>query len=129
MERASGRWRAGWYAWDMPPQYKFVELTPVTDETIETCVNEWVALGWDLEGIRFVTTEHSKRPGMAFVSFVREAPQAVVDGEPPRRPPPLVKPESRGPESRGNGSHGTDKPEAPAGEPAVIVAAHGTDVD
>ncbi len=108
----------------MPPQYKFVELTPVTDETIETCVNEWVAQGWDLEGIRFVTTEHSKRPGMAFVSFVRGAAQGVVDSEPPRRPPPLLKPESRG-----DGSRGTDKPEAPPGEPAVIVAAHGTDVD
>ena len=95
----------------MPPQYKFVELTPVTDETIEDCVNEWVQQGWHLEGIRFVLSEHSKRPSMAFVSFTREAVQAVVDTEPPRKPPPLV------------------KPDAPEGEPAVIVAAHGSDVD
>ncbi|MBA3821746.1 MAG: hypothetical protein H0X17_22875 [Deltaproteobacteria bacterium] len=101
----------------MPPQYKFVELTPVTDETIEECVNEWIGQGWQLEGIRFVTTEHSKRPSMAFVSFTREATQQQADGEPPRKPRPLVKPE------------GVDKPEAPPGEPAVIVAAHGSDVD
>ena len=53
-------------------RYKFVELSTVTDDTIETCVNEWVALGWTFEGLRFVTTEASKRPAMAFVSFTRE---------------------------------------------------------
>jgi hypothetical protein len=53
-------------------RYKFVELSVVTDQTIEGAVNEWVALGWTLEGIRFVTTEHSKRPAMAFVSFIRD---------------------------------------------------------
>ena len=56
----------------MGKRYKFVEVAPVTDEVLETCVNEWVAQGWELEGIRFVVTEHSKRPQMAFVSFVRE---------------------------------------------------------
>jgi hypothetical protein len=56
-------------------RYKFVELSVVTDESLEAVVNEWVASGWQLEGIRFVTTEHSRRPAMAFVSFVRdEAP-------------------------------------------------------
>jgi hypothetical protein len=92
----------------MPPQYKFVELSPVTDETIEDCVNEWVQQGWHLEGIRFVTTEHSKRPSMAFVSFTREAQQATADSEAPRKPRPLVKDD---------------------GEPAVITAPHGADVD
>ncbi len=74
----------------MALQYKFVELSIVTDETIEEAVNAWVAQGWQLEGIRFVTTEHSKRPAMAFVSFTRDAPAATVDREPPRKPPPLV---------------------------------------
>jgi hypothetical protein len=55
--------------------YKFVELSIVTDETIEQTVNEWVAKGWQLDGIRFVTSEASRRPQMAFVSFTR-------DGEP-----------------------------------------------
>jgi hypothetical protein len=74
----------------MALQYKFVELGIVTDETLEECVNEWVTNGWQLEGVRFVMSEHSKRPSMAFVSFTREAPAATADREPPRRPPPLV---------------------------------------
>ena len=53
-------------------RYKFVELSVVTDEAIEEVVNEWVGKGWELEGIRFVTTERSRRPQMAFVSFVRD---------------------------------------------------------
>ena len=76
----------------MGVEYKFVELSIVTDETIEECVNEWVAKEWQLEGIRFAMAEHSKRPAMAFVSFTRGAPPAIADIEPPRRPPPLVKP-------------------------------------
>jgi hypothetical protein len=53
--------------------YKFVELSVVTDETIEQAVNEWVAQGWQLESIRFVTSDASRRPQMAFISFTREA--------------------------------------------------------
>ncbi len=75
----------------MALQYKFVELSIVTDETIEEAVNAWVSRGWQLEGIRFVMTEASKRPSMAFVSFTREAAAATADREPPRKPPPLVK--------------------------------------
>lgn len=56
----------------MALEYKFVELSIVTDETIEEAVNAWVARGWHLDGIRFVTTEASRRPSMAFVSFTRE---------------------------------------------------------
>jgi len=53
-------------------RYKFVEISLVTDEAIEEAVNQWVKKGWALEGIRFVTTEHSRRPAMAFIAFVRE---------------------------------------------------------
>lgn len=53
-------------------EFKFVELTIVTDETLQKCVNEWVGEGWTFDGIRFVVTEHSKRPAMAFVSFTRD---------------------------------------------------------
>ena len=105
-------------------QFKFVELSIVTDLSIEETVNEWVGQGWHLEGIRFVTTDHSKRPAMAFVSFTREAAQHVADRDPPRRPPPLVKP---------------DPPHGPHGQPAhsvedegvstVLVAEYGTDAD
>lgn len=69
----------------MTLRYKFVELSTVTDEAIEGVVNDWVGQGWQLEAIRFVTTEHSKRPAMAFVSFTREAAQDVADGGPPRK--------------------------------------------
>jgi hypothetical protein len=58
----------------MPPQYKFVEVSPVTDETLEAAVNEWVRKGWELDDIRFVIPEHSRRPHLAFVSFVRSPP-------------------------------------------------------
>ncbi len=59
-------------------RYKFVELSVVTDDTIERAVNEWVAKGWLLDGIRFVMSDASRRPVMAFISFVRE------EGEPMR---------------------------------------------
>ncbi len=108
----------------MAVQFKFVELSIVTDVNIEDTVNEWVGQGWHLEGIRFVTTEHSKRPGMAFVSFTREVAQAIADREPPRRPPPLVKPDPT-PGPQGQPPH-IVKDEGGA---AVLVAEHGTDVD
>lgn len=64
----------------MKLEYKFVELSIVTDETIEEAVNAWVSRGWLFEGIRFVTTEASRRPQMAFVSFTRELqPEALED--------------------------------------------------
>jgi tRNA1(Val) A37 N6-methylase TrmN6 len=66
--------------------YKFVELSIVTDESLEEVVNLWVGKGWQLEAIRFVTTEASRRPQMAFVSFVRntDEPEPRVDHPPPR---------------------------------------------
>ena len=66
----------------MPLEYKFVELSVVTDESIEEAVNAWVSRGWTFDGIRFVTTEASRRPQMAFVSFTRD----VTEDE--NRPPP-----------------------------------------
>jgi hypothetical protein len=57
----------------MALEYKFVELSVVTDDTIGATVNEWVGKGWTFDTIRFVVTEHSKRPAMAFVSFTRDA--------------------------------------------------------
>ena len=74
----------------MALRYKFVELSVVTDESLERAVNEWVAQGWQLDGIRFVTTEHSRRPSMAFVSFVREDAAEVADAAAPREPHLLV---------------------------------------
>jgi hypothetical protein len=52
--------------------FKFVEISLVTDEAIEEVVNEWVRKGWTLEGVRFAMRDSSRRPAMAFVSFIRE---------------------------------------------------------
>ena len=73
----------------MALEYKFVELSIVTDETIEEAVNAWVTRGWAFDGIRFVTTEASRRPQMAFVSFTREA-QPERPLVPPGSKPRLV---------------------------------------
>jgi hypothetical protein len=52
--------------------YKVVETSTVTDDSLEEILNEWSAQGWQLEDIRFVPREASKRPGMAFITFTRE---------------------------------------------------------
>ena len=56
--------------------YKVVELNMVTDEAIETTLNEWTRKGWTFENIQFAMRDSSKRPSMAFVTFTRE-----VEGE------------------------------------------------
>jgi hypothetical protein len=56
-----------------PAEYKFVELSIVTEDTLEEAVNRWVGEGWELDRIHFVVTEASKRPAMAFISFIRAA--------------------------------------------------------
>jgi len=57
----------------VPTQWKVVELSTVTDETIENVLNEWTALGWTYDHTSFAMRDASKRPSMAFVSFTREA--------------------------------------------------------
>jgi hypothetical protein len=52
-------------------EYKLVEIATVTDEALEQVINEYVAQGWDFEGIQFAMRESSKRPAMAFVTFTR----------------------------------------------------------
>jgi hypothetical protein len=51
--------------------YKVVEVTTVTDEELETTINEWVREGWSLDTIQFAMRESSKRPAMAFVIFTK----------------------------------------------------------
>ena len=53
------------------PTYKVVEVSTVTDEELESVINEWVSQGWVLDGVHFAMRESSKRPSMAFVMFVR----------------------------------------------------------
>jgi hypothetical protein len=53
-------------------KYKVVELSMVSDETLEETLNEWTAKGWRYEGVTFAMRESQKRPSMAFVLFTRE---------------------------------------------------------
>lgn len=53
-------------------QYKVVELSNVTEETIEETLNEKVTEGWSFDGMQFAMRESSKRPAMAFLLFTRE---------------------------------------------------------
>jgi len=55
-------------------EYKFVELSIVTDEEIERVVNEWTAKGWSFDGIHFAMRDASRRPAMAFLAFTRRRP-------------------------------------------------------
>ena len=57
----------------MPIQYKVVELSVVTEESIEAALNEWSAKGWNFDSMQFAMRESSKRPAMAFISFTRAA--------------------------------------------------------
>ena len=52
-------------------RYKVVELSTVTDETLEEALNEWTSKGYTLDAIHFAMRESSRRPTMAFLVFVR----------------------------------------------------------
>ncbi|MCK9172736.1 MAG: DUF4177 domain-containing protein [Desulfuromonas sp.] len=60
-------------------EYKVIETSIVTDETLERILNEGTRQGWLFERIQFAMYEGSKRPGMAFVLFTRELPLAAQD--------------------------------------------------
>jgi hypothetical protein len=49
--------------------YKVVELSTVTEDTIQQALNEWSAKGWHYEGIQFAMRDASRRPSMAFIVF------------------------------------------------------------
>ncbi len=53
-------------------RYKVVETTTVTDESLESIINTWVAEGWHYDSIRFVSSEGSRRPAMAFLFFTHQ---------------------------------------------------------
>ena len=58
----------------MPTHYKVVELTLVSDEEIEKALNEWTAQGWTFDTMQFAVRDSSRRPAMAFLTFVRDLP-------------------------------------------------------
>ena len=63
----------------MSVEYKVVEIAIVTDEAIESVLNEWVAQGWDYDGLQFAMRDSSRRPCMAFVTFKRENADSTGD--------------------------------------------------
>ena len=56
----------------MGPVYKVVETSDVSAEELERILNEWTAQGWRFEMMQFAMRDSSKRPAMAFVTFVQE---------------------------------------------------------
>ena len=58
----------------MSLRYKVVEIGLVTDEELEKVLNERTAEGWTFDTMQFAMRDASKRPSMAFVTFVREEP-------------------------------------------------------
>jgi len=56
----------------VPRRYKVVETSSVTDEELETILNEWTSKNWTLDTIQFAMRESSKRPSMAFLVFSRD---------------------------------------------------------
>lgn len=56
--------------------YKVIELSNVTEETIEETLNNWTAQGWNFDGMQFAMRESSKRPAMAFLLFTRDDDKA-----------------------------------------------------
>ena len=56
--------------------YKVVELSIVTEETIQETLNSWTAQEWHYDGMQFAMRDSSKRPTMAFILFTREEPAA-----------------------------------------------------
>ena len=53
-------------------EYRVVETSTVTDESLTRILNEETQAGWTFDGMTFVPNEASKRPKMAFVIFTRE---------------------------------------------------------
>ena len=62
-------------------RWKIVEISSVTDESLEAIVNDWTAQGWTFEGMQFAMRESSKRPAMAFVMFTRREGARGDDGQ------------------------------------------------
>ena len=58
-------------------QYKVVETSDVTEDSLEEILNRWTAEGWRYDGMQFVVKESARRPSMAFVLFVKEEEDGV----------------------------------------------------
>ena len=52
-------------------QYKVIETSQVTEDSLEDILNHWTAQGWRYDGMQFVVKESARRPSMAFILFVK----------------------------------------------------------
>ena len=52
-------------------QYKVIETSDVTGESLQEILNKWTAEGWRYDGMQFVVKESARRPSMAFILFVK----------------------------------------------------------
>ena len=57
-----------------PGRYKVVEVSPVSEETLEDALNRYTAEGWNFESLHFVSREGSHRPALAYLFLVRGKP-------------------------------------------------------
>ncbi len=57
-----------------PAAYKVVEVSPVSEESLEAALNRWAGEGWSFESLHFVAREGSHRPALAYLFFVRRRP-------------------------------------------------------
>jgi hypothetical protein len=62
--------------------YKVVEVSPLTEESIEGVLNERTEEGWGFESIHFVMRDGSHRPAMAYLFFTRSRPAAPSGHDP-----------------------------------------------
>lgn len=53
-------------------EFKVVETSTVTDDSLTRILNEMTRAGWVYDGMTFVPSDASKRPRMAFVIFTRD---------------------------------------------------------
>lgn len=60
-------------------EYKVVETSAVTDESLEHILNDWTSRGWHFDAVQFALREGSRRPAMAFVIFTRTKAMAEAD--------------------------------------------------
>jgi hypothetical protein len=56
---------------EQPAAYKVVEVSPVSEETLEDALNDRAAEGWNFESLHFVSREGSHRPALAYLFFVK----------------------------------------------------------
>ena len=54
-------------------EYKVVETSEVSDESLERILNDQTSQGWKLDTMQFAMRDSSRRPSMAFLIFTRPA--------------------------------------------------------